>query len=48
MDELKRKIAQKLKQIEELIKKDEDKSKIELERKELDKLLKKYLKDIQK
>ena len=46
MDELKRKIAQKLKQIEELIKKDEDKSKIELERKELDKLLKKYLKDI--
>lgn len=46
MDNLKEQIAQKLKQIEEMIERQEDKSKIEAVRKELDKLLKEYLKEI--
>ncbi len=46
MNTLKEQIAQKLKQIEKMIETEEEKSKIELERKELDQLLEKYLKDI--
>lgn len=43
MGDLKEQIAQKLKKIEEMIQKEEDKNKIEKERKELDNLLEKYL-----
>ncbi len=47
MEKLKQQIAQKLKQIEEMIEIGEKKNKIEVQRKELDKLLNEYLKDIQ-
>lgn len=46
MDNLKEEIANKLKQIERMINEEENKGKIEKKRKELDRLLKKYLKDI--
>lgn len=46
MDKLKEQIAEKLKQMEEMIEEEENKSKIEKERKELDRLLEEYLKDI--
>lgn len=45
MENLKEQIAQKLKKIEEMIKKEENKNQIEKQRKELDDLLEKYLKD---
>ncbi len=48
MDNLKDQIAKKLKQIEQMIEAEENKSKIEEERKELDRLLKEYLKDMWK
>lgn len=46
MEKLKQEIAQKLKQIEKMIETGEDKSKIEIKRKEIDKLLEEYLKKI--
>lgn len=46
MDKLKKQIAEKLKQIEKMIEEDDSRAKIETERKELDQLLKEYLKDI--
>ncbi len=46
MEKLKQQIAQKLKQIEKMIEIGEEKNKIEVQRKELDKLLNEYLKDI--
>ncbi len=46
MENLKEQIAQKLKQIENMIETEKDKNKIETERKKLDKLLEQYLKDI--
>lgn len=48
MDNLKEEIASKLKQIDKMIDKEENKSKIEKERRELDRLLKEYLKDMWK
>lgn len=48
MENLKKEIAKKLKQIEEMIQEEENKNKIEEQRRELDMLLEKYLKDIQK
>ena len=46
MDELRKKIAQELRKLEEMINVQEDKENIELQRKKLDELLKKYIKDI--
>lgn len=48
MDNLKEKIASKLKEIEKMIDKEENKSKIEKEIRELDGLLEEYLKDMWK
>ena len=48
MDNLKDQIAKKLKQIEQMIEVEENKNKIEEERKELDELLEKYLNDMWK
>ena len=44
--DLKLEIKKKLKQIENMIEKDEEDNKIEKERKKLDEMLKKYLKEI--
>lgn len=46
MEDLKNKISDKLNEIKEMITKEEKRDKIEQERKELDKLLKEYLKEI--
>ncbi len=46
MEDLKNKINEKLNKIKEMITKGERRNKIEQERKELDKLLKEYLKEI--
>ena len=46
MDELRKQIAQELRKLEEMINVQEDKENIELQRKKLDELLKKYIKDI--
>lgn len=46
MEDLKNKINEKLNKIKEMITKGERGNKIEQERKELDKLLKEYLKEI--
>lgn len=46
MENLKIKIIELIKSIEKMIERDDEKEKIELLRKELDVLLKKYLKDL--
>lgn len=46
MEKLKQKIAENLKQIEKMIETGEDKDNIEIKRKELDKLLEEYLKNV--
>lgn len=48
MNNLKEQIAQKLKKIENMIEKEVDKEQIEIERKQLDDLLEKYIKELQK
>lgn len=48
MDNLKEKIASKLKEIEKMIDKEENNSRIEKEIRELDGLLEEYLKDMWK
>lgn len=46
MKELKKEIAKNLKKLETMIKLEKDKNEIEEQRKELDNLLEKYLKDV--
>lgn len=46
MEELKEQIKAELKQLEEMIKSGENKSKVAKQRKKLDHLLKKYVKDL--
>ena len=46
IEKLRNKIANELKQIEEMIKKEEDKNKIDIERKKLDEMLEQYIKHI--
>ena len=46
MEKLKKEISEQLKKIEKMIENGENKRKIDVERKELDKMLEEYLKDI--
>ena len=46
IEKLRNKIANELKLIEEMIKKEEDKNKIDIERKKLDEMLEQYIKHI--